>query len=470
MSSRESRTISWCHCTSTGTDEALMQTQAEPAASTTFLLRQDSGAIIRLAAGTACTVSTLLCIPDGIGILPGAPNLFVWLIRMIGLWLSAVLIWTIGFSGLLFLMRSLTRGIELNAGGIKLWRFGKLIPWSAVKAISSESQPFFSKMFVIPNVFRMTIYAERFDKKGAPNLVPHSVPSFYFSKEQFSSFLAFASTSSGAVLPASANVVLAEAPVRAALKATSEKGRVWRIAMSVIILLSLVTFLGRKAALNYCFNSGNVEFRQEHYKASQEWYQRASQVDQTFAPAWDRLARSEYRQGKEAEAEKHWERAIFMKPDFVEAKIGLANIHKNHGKFDQAQRLLESALRLSPNNVAAYLNVAEVYMELGQPQKAEPVLLSVVRNQPTMRSVANLARCYLRQKKLDQAKSQIRIAERLPYSSAADRPFCALVAGEIALESGDYAAASAIVAKLQPAFANDSSFLRLQSRLKERGK
>lgn len=433
-----------------------------------YLVQPTAASIARLALGTSCTISTLLCIPDGFGILPDVPNASVWFLRMIGLWLSAFILWGFSFQALLYTMRFLTRGVELQSTGIKLWRFGKLIPWTSIKAVSCERQPFFSKMFNLrPDAYRLTLYVEKAGK-GGPQLVSQHIPSFQFPFDSFVSLLIVISENAFCLKPNAVELLIAEQASRTELKKNYERGKILRVALSALILLGLVSFLARKAGLNYYFNSGNREFRQEHYVKSAADYATATKVDPTFAPAWDMLARSEFRLGKSAEAEEHWHKALFMKPDLAESKIGLANLLVRRRDFSAAKKLLEQAVRLAPMNAAGYVSLADLYNRAANFNESARVADLVLARDPDNVRVATIkARALLHLGRLDEASAVI---ARVRHGHAAIAPYdlslCELVEAEIALTNGDIEVARTTMAQLRPRFSNSGELLLDDIRLK----
>lgn len=423
-----------------------------------YEVRQDSRAMLRLTLGSACTIATLLLIPDSIAILPDSPNPGTWLLRLFGLWLSAFVLWSLSFFALLHLVRLASGSIVLNSEGLKLWRLGKLIKWSNIKAVGVEPQPFFSRAFFLgPTVKRLSVYEEKppggsTAQRNTPQgvkLVPHYIPSFYYSAAEFESLVGHICEQSCALVPDAAHVLIGDTEQREALRKIYERGRMQRVLLSAFIALSLITFLGRKAALNYAFNAGNKAYRQEDYAQAEQHYRLATTIDQTFAAAWDRLARSEYRQGRVQPAFEHWQKALVMKPDFVEAKIALSNIYVQHRDFARGKQLLEQAIRLAPHHAPAYVNLADLYVRLGDYERAEQLASSILKKDPTN----DKARCLIVRTKVRLGETQAarRVMDEDPARAAQLRshPFCLLVLAELKMAQGDFAAAEQLMKSLQ---------------------
>ncbi len=357
-----------------------------------YRLPSNTGALIKLALGSAGTISTLIVIPDAIGLIPIAPSVTTWLIKILGLWLSAYILWFISFLGLLYVVALATGGMVLSSQGLRLWCRGKLIPWSKVKAITVDKQPLFSAVFFLKSVARkLIIYEEeaqpnalsrlRPDQSNAsPALKAHPLPSFQFSSEEFVSLFAHACKWSFGFVPHSIDSYAFLADASQGLRAVTKRAVLLRVLLTFLIAFGLVSLLGRRSAVNYYYNSGTSLFRKEHYLEAAAQYGRAAKIDPTFAPAWDSLARSELRLGRIAEAEKHWHKALQMKPDFLESKLGLSNIYVRRGQLDQAKQLLDHCARLAPHTIAVYLNQADLYIRTGDPGRARD-LLSIVTNE-----------------------------------------------------------------------------------------
>lgn len=413
-----------------------------------YLVRTSPQAMLRLALGSACTIATLLCIPDGISLLPKADNFGIWLIRLSGLWLSCYCLWTFGFLCLLYTMRALTRGVEFNADGFRLWRFGKLARWDSVRAVSCDSQPFFSKAFCLPMVYRLTIYTAK-----GEGLQPHNIPSFQFDADDFRSMLIYISEHCFELQPSAQELLVSEPASRAVLKVNFDRARLMRTAMSVIILIGLVTYLGRRAIVNYSFNMGLKEYKQEKYEAAAEYYRTATFFDPVFAPAWDQLARCEYRMYRHRDAEAHWNKALQMKPDYVESKIGLATLHMLRREYPQARTLLKKAVALSPTNLAAYMSLADLYIRELQYTAAIDILEQVVKHQEVNeRARGLLARAYLRSGRIADAEHQLRINDHMHDLIWSDKAFIQLVSAEVEIARGDLKTAQSRLDRLNLPF------------------
>ncbi len=372
--------------------------------------------MVGLALGSACTVSTLICLPDAVGIIPTVPDLLHWTVRLLGLWLSAFTLWSLSCLALLHLARFACGGIILYERGIKLWRFGKLIAWSDVSAAVVEKQPLFSFAFGLTSVARrLTLYEEKVANPAqslgnwqrmmaASRLMPQSIPSFHFAEDEFRSLFAHICKMSFGFVPHSLDCCVFSPDAAAVLRATSKRASLMRVVLSLIIACGLVTFLGRRAAINYCYNAGSQYFTKMDYASAARQYRLATKIDPTFAQAWDQLARSELRQGDLGPAEQHWRRALQMKPDLVESKVGLSCLYIYRGDLQAARVLLAQCACLAPHNSAVYLTQAALYLKLGDYRQVHSLLAVVERESAANASaLVAAARIYWQLKEYEQS-------------------------------------------------------------------
>jgi hypothetical protein len=337
-----------------------------------------------------------MCIPDGIGIIPIVPDAPTWAIRMLGNWLAAFILWFIGFFGMLYFARIAGGGISMNEKGIKFSRFSKTILWSSIKAITVEAQPAFSFVFCLPTTARrLLLYQEKpkddidrvkaflafksTDHDDDFKLAPHPVPSFQFSDQEFESLFVHVCEKTADFVPNAIETCIFGQDQAKCLRITTERAALLRKILAVIIAISVTTFFGRKASLNYFSNLGNVCLTQGANQKAKNDFLITTKIDPTFAIGWDQLARAEYRSGDVESAEKHWHRALFMKPDLIDAKVGLSSLLINRSEYEPAKKILQQCVRLFPHNSNIYLNLAETYSKLGKRNDALTLLAVIQR-------------------------------------------------------------------------------------------
>lgn len=404
-----------------------------------YQLRPNPVAILRLSLGTAAAISTALLIPDVFALLPSTPSAFALTCKAIGLWAYASVLWTTGFLCILHLVRIFGGGIVLDSNGLKLGRLEKKIPWSSIQAVVIAERKLFSKVFFIP-AYQMTIHLLKPNGKRTAK----QLASFMYLPEEFYSLFFYISEMSTGARPACVDAFVFRDASNPELRKIAEEGRFKRILLTAIITFGLFSFLARKAAVNYTFNMGNREFRNAQYDKAITYYSTASAIDFTFAPAWDRMARSEFRQGDIDSAEEHWKTALKWKPDFVESKLSLSTVCILKGQFEQADELITKAGKLAPYDEAAYINRAQLDALTGKNRQAIHSLEQFVhQEQGREQAIGILARCYMREGQLNKAQELFNSNPSLlhnPYT----RPYCTMVLGELDLCNGKIADARAL--------------------------
>ncbi len=142
-----------------------------------FKLHANPAALTRLAAGSAIVIATLLSLPDAIAFTAAVNTPMVWIIRLLGIWFTAAILWFTGFLVAILLVQSMSGPISISKQGIRLWRSGQLLRWDAIEAIAMDEQNFFASLcFLKKPVYKLTLYV----RNGKNSLIPSVVPSFYF--------------------------------------------------------------------------------------------------------------------------------------------------------------------------------------------------------------------------------------------------------------------------------------------------
>jgi tetratricopeptide (TPR) repeat protein len=304
-----------------------------------------------LARATAVAIAWLLILPDSISVLPTSPDVTTWFLRLLGLWISALVLWYVGFLAILNIVRLVGEGISTSEAGLKLWRFAKPIPWSQIEAVEIEPQEAFSKLFSLKPVATRLILFERPKKTYklfAGRLVAHNIPSFLFSKEQFDLLSDTICRNAMQTMPSAKNVLLVPATSLKKLRLVHKMMAGQRLLLTMLVAFGLT-----------CLS-------QNRYVEAKKRIELALSLDPVFAPGWYELARTEYFLGDSTSAEKHWRKALLYKPDYVEAKCSLAHILIQGRKFNQARDYLDSALNLAPLNAHALLKRADLNMHIGR--------------------------------------------------------------------------------------------------------
>jgi len=296
-----------------------------------------------------------------------------WLVRVIGLWLSASMLWTFGLFIVLKTAFAISGPLLIENAGIRLSRFSKLIRWSWIGALSVDCHNTIRKMFFLSYpVMRLMIYLPKYEEKSKwIKGRAHTIPSLWYSKEQFESLVKFAGNKCFNVEPQGLPVLLGYSPLREETREMGQQRKLFRYVYSMVVAMGIICVLGRNAIVNYSYNAGNRAVRNHQLEEAVNYYQTAVSFKPAFAMAWHQLATIYWIQGKDKEAEEAWSRALSMRPDLVEAKVGLAYACLKRNDCGQAEKLLTNALRLSPTYVPGYLALADVYLKMKDYAKAK---------------------------------------------------------------------------------------------------
>lgn len=90
-------------------------------------------------------------------------------------------------------------------------------------------------------------------------------------------------------------------------------------------------------------------------------YERALELNPSFALPYNNVGLARMKAGRLDEAEKLFRKGISLKPDFPEAMANLASILLHRGRLDEAKTLLERVTVLDPSNARAHNNLGLVY-------------------------------------------------------------------------------------------------------------
>lgn len=404
----------------------------------------DSKSLAQLAVGSSVVIATLLAVPDGVALIPGATSLISWSLRLIGIWVIGAVLWFVGFGALVQLLRIVSRGIIATPSGLKLSRFDRLILWSDIQAISLEPNVFFTRIFSLKVPARkLTIFFRLTGKNKILGsiLFPNFVPSFFFSKETFDGLVKTIFERSqilpAAKLPQTLDhdyKIFAFRPEQlSTVRTTSRWLSRQRVIVTVIIGVSLVVFLGRKAAVNYAFNSGLKAYREGRLDKAREFFRLSVSCEPTFAVGWNALGECEFHLAETnltdfELARKDWKYAQICKPDFVEPKLNLARLALYQRKFKEASEQIEHATFFDPQNVLALVDKAELDIRRGLPseglREARLVLSQIAgaHQSNAMQQTSSpdaefafLAHCLIAQAKLDMTDVEGAALELKPF-------------------------------------------------------
>lgn len=358
----------------------------------------DSQCLAKLAQGSSVLIASLLAIPDAVALIPGATSPLGWLLRLIGVWISAAVLWFVGFLAILQTVRFIVRGVSVGPTGVKLWRLAKPIPWEKLEAVAIEPQIVFSKLFSLDTTARkLTIYSKFSSEKKIFEkiLVPQPVPSFFFKPDVFEKMVRSIIYRKFDLDPDSVNGIFAFPRTQAPLKTTYKALRYQQILVTILIAIGLVGLLGRKAAVNYVYNSGNHALAANNLVEAERLYRLATEIDPWFYAPFNNLANVEFRRGEFSQAIEHWEKALRLKPDYVEPMISISYLHLQKGEYVKAKGLINSALLLAPLNSHAMVNRADYFLRMGNLKSAMSDATSVIAKEEKEKRPVYTAQCIL---------------------------------------------------------------------------
>ena len=373
------------------------------------LFEIDSQCLAKLAQGSSVLIATLLAIPDAVALIPGATSPLGWLLRLIGVWISAAVLWFVGFLGILQGVRLIVRGVSVGPYGIKLWRLAKPISWDKLEAIAVEPQVVFSKLLSLDATARkLTIYSKFMSEKKIFKkiLVPQPVPSFFFKPDVFDKMVRSIITRKFDLEPDSVNGIFAFPRTQAPLKTTYKALRYQQILVTILIAIGLVGLLGRKAAVNYVYNSGNHALSANNFAEAERLYRLATEIDPWFYAPFNNLANVEFRRGEFQQALAHWEKALRLKPDFVEPMVSISYLQLQKGEYQKAKELINSALLLAPLNSHALVNRADYFLRMGKLNSAMSDATNVITHEEKEKRPIYTAQCILAEALIRSGKTK----------------------------------------------------------------
>jgi tetratricopeptide (TPR) repeat protein len=347
-----------------------------------------------------------MTVPDAIGTIPTSTSATGWVIRLIGLWITAAVLWFVGFLCILQSVRFMVRGVEVSDRGLKLWRYARPIAWTSIEAISVEPQIVFSRLFRLHSVARrLTFFERKAARGGKSKLWPHYLPSFFFADCDFESLCRFAFSRRFEMNPTSIDTFVTEPQLWPNLQSMFGILHWQRIAISILIALGLTCLMYKRAISNYAFNSGNVATAHGDIVTAKKMYEWAVQTDPANYGAWFSLGNSQILLGNIDEAKKDLEKSIFFKPDFVEPRISLSYLSMRTGDTRRAKELIDTALSLNPLNPFALLNRCDLEYKLGQYRAAtEDARMILSQDSEKTGSLQDSASCLL-------ARCRVRLGE-----------------------------------------------------------
>lgn len=370
----------------------------------------DGKALAQLARGTSVVIATCMALPDAVALIPVATSPVSWALRLIGHWTIALVLWFVGFLALTNAFRLISRGVVLTSKGLRISRLDRLIPYTSIQAVALEPNHFFTRIFSLPDTARRTTIL--FDLGFGGKLVkeflfPNYVPSFFFSRPTYDAFVLKLlqnsrlqePTHNGALEPDLAFCSLKEDKQKR-VAGTFRYLNKQAIFLPIIIAISLTMFLGKKAVVNFLFNSGSKAVNEARYEKARDYYDLAVKLDPTFAVAWNSLGELEFvladrKLASYKKAINCWNAAIMCKLDYVEPRLHLARLDLMQRNFAGAEEKISHALKLAQTYPLTQVEAAELDFRLGRFTKAIEHARLALANEPNTSANTHLAKCLI---------------------------------------------------------------------------
>jgi tetratricopeptide (TPR) repeat protein len=108
---------------------------------------------------------------------------------------------------------------------------------------------------------------------------------------------------------------------------------------------------------------GVLQERQGKSAIAKDFYNRALNMSEFFAPALVNRANLYVATGETSMAESDYKKALDAEPSNTDAMIGLAVVYRQTGRFNAAKEILERTLDLDADNPQARFNLAILMRE-----------------------------------------------------------------------------------------------------------
>jgi tetratricopeptide (TPR) repeat protein len=142
----------------------------------------------------------------------------------------------------------------------------------------------------------------------------------------------------------------------------------------LILLLALITpalCLDQETA-EYWVHKGDLLFNlSNYYNESIEAYDRAIELNQSYAVAWSRKGNALHSLGKYGEAIQSYNKASSIDQTYRVSMTDLGSSHYNEGEYLAAIRYFDEAIKQDPKNEYVWYNKADTLRMLHRNSEAE---------------------------------------------------------------------------------------------------
>lgn len=160
------------------------------------------------------------------------------------------------------------------------------------------------------------------------------------------------------------------------------------------------------------YNMGFIKTAQGRYEEAIQYFRRATQINNSFAKAFERMGECYIKLGRPRLAEKSFQRAadIYMEkhmddnaelvlrevlklnPNTINVFNSLGIIYRRQSKYAEALEQYKKALRVSPRDENILYNIGRMYFDLGEFGKARDILQKAVELNPGFSEAVEMLR------------------------------------------------------------------------------
>jgi len=159
--------------------------------------------------------------------------------------------------------------------------------------------------------------------------------------------------------------------------------------------------LGLEPRSARCHNlRGLIALRDDDQARALAQFQKATQVDERYGPAWLNLGAQYLEVKNYKEAVAALERAVGLLPQRAEAQLNLGAAYRGAGELIKALQAFTRALQLRPDYAAAYFNLGVLYLDA-------PSFPGMQRTEQLQAALLNLGKF----KRLESVREQTELAE-----------------------------------------------------------
>jgi len=163
--------------------------------------------------------------------------------------------------------------------------------------------------------------------------------------------------------------------------------------------------------LNYL---GNVFQDQYKYDEAIDCYQKAIQLNPTFAGSYYHLGTVFDVMGQYDKAINYYKKAMQYDPNFVGSYNNLGNVYRELDRLDEAIPYFQKAIEVNPNFWGSYYNLGEVYQSISIDNEAIKCYQKVMQLKPNhIATMNNLGNILLERKQINEALSYFQKAIHL---------------------------------------------------------